>query len=209
MITQKQYKVLDDAFEHFNKNLFEGKLPDVLITLHRHHRYEGYHWFEKFEAREGVKNKVSEIALNPDIFSDKSDKDILDVLVHEMCHQWQFYFGTPSRKGYHNWEWASKMIEIGLQPSSTGEPGGKQTGQSMSDYIINGGKFDIVAGAFLLKNKIEWNSIRETVKEKKKRNKTREKFCCPQCHQQAWAKKTAKLACGNCMKEMVIELKEE
>lgn len=126
-----------------------------------------------------------------------------------MCHQWQFYFGTPSRKGYHNWEWATKMIEIGLQPSSTGEPGGRQTGQSMSDYIISGGKFDIVAGAFILKNKLEWNSIRETAKEKKTRTKTREKFTCPDCHQACWGKKTANLMCGICEKHMIIEEGEQ
>jgi len=38
MITQKQYKTLDDAFKYFNDKLFEGKLPDILITLQRKSR---------------------------------------------------------------------------------------------------------------------------------------------------------------------------
>ena len=33
------------------------------------------------------------------------------------------------------------MKEIGLQPSSTGEPGGKETGQTVSHYIIPGGRY--------------------------------------------------------------------
>ena len=37
-------------------------------------------------------------------------------------------------------QWAAKMREIGLQPSSTGEEGGKETGQSMSHYIIPDGR---------------------------------------------------------------------
>ena len=42
-------------------------------------------------------------------------------------------------------------------------------------------------------------------KEVKERKKTREKFTCPTCHQSAWAKKTAKLACGNSVQPMIIE----
>jgi len=33
-------------------------------------------------------------------------------------------------------EWAAKMKEISLQPSKAGQPGGKQTGQSVTHYII-------------------------------------------------------------------------
>jgi len=33
------------------------------------------------------------------------------------------------------------MESIGLMPSDTGEPGGKRTGQRMSDYPIEGGAF--------------------------------------------------------------------
>jgi hypothetical protein len=31
------------------------------------------------------------------------------------------------------------MKEIGLHPSATGEPGGKETGKHMSHYIVSGG----------------------------------------------------------------------
>ncbi|GGY19461.1 hypothetical protein GCM10011289_23780 [Paludibacterium paludis] len=33
------------------------------------------------------------------------------------------------------------MEEVGLVPSSTGQPGGKKTGQKMADYPASGGKF--------------------------------------------------------------------
>ena len=58
-----------------------------------------------------------------------------------MAHQWQRHHGKPSRTGYHNKEWAAKMIEVGLVPSSTGEIGGKQVGQHMTHYIADGGAF--------------------------------------------------------------------
>jgi hypothetical protein len=39
------------------------------------------------------------------------------------------------------------MEEVGLIPSSTGAPGGKRTGQSMSHYIDPDGKFWVRTGA--------------------------------------------------------------
>jgi len=36
------------------------------------------------------------------------------------------------------------MIQVGLMPSDTGEAGGKRTGQSITHYIIPGGKFEQV-----------------------------------------------------------------
>lgn len=204
MITDTTYHRFDEAIKYFNDKLFEGKLPDILLTLNRKSRTYGYHHFEKFQGRED-KKRVSEISLNPDGFEGRSDEEILSTLVHELTHHWQWSFGEPSRPGYHDREWASKMDEIGLCPTSTGEIGGRRTGQRMTHVILEGGKFEIACKAFLLKGSALYlNSVVEP-KIEKERNKTREKFCCPQCHQQAWAKKTAKLACGNCMKLMVIE----
>ena len=101
------------------------------------------------------------------------------------------------------------MKEIGLYPSSTGSVGGKETGQSMGDYIIAGGQFEKVAGAFLLSgNKIIVSTSPEVKKDRKK-NKTREKFTCPSCFQAAWAKKTAKIMCGDCEEHMIIEKEED
>lgn len=204
MITSKQYHTLDDALEYLNKKLFDGKLPDAFITFQRKPRMAGYHHFERLSNREDG-GKVTEIALNPDVFSDQTDREILSILAHEMCHLWQHVFGEPSRGGYHNREWAEKMKEIGLQPSSTGAPGGKEFGQSMDHYIIDGGKFEIVCGAFLLKgNAILLNSVPLPKKERKK-SKTREKYVCPKCMTNIWGKKGLNIACGECLVKFVIE----
>ena len=69
--------------------------------------------------------------------------------------------------------------EIGLQPSTTGAPGGKETGQSVTHYIVDGGPY---ARAYAkLKGRgfqLHWQSAPEG-KETKKASKT--KFSCPQC----------------------------
>jgi predicted SprT family Zn-dependent metalloprotease len=82
---------------------------------------------------------VDEIAMNPVYFSIRTIKATLSTLVHEMVHQWQFHFGEPGRRGYHNKQWAARMERVGLMPSDTGEPGGRKVGQSMTHYIIAGG----------------------------------------------------------------------
>ena len=109
-----------------------------------------------------------------------------------------------SRQGYHNREWATHMVAIGLMPSDTGAPGGKQTGQQMSHYIIKGGPFDRSAETLLAQGfRLNWQSADftgQTGKTAKERSKT--KFTCPSCGQNAWAKPDAALICGACEESM-------
>ena len=94
-----------------------------------------------FIDREG-NQKRDEICLNPRHFlANTGDLELLQTLVHEQVHQWQFQFGKPSLRTYHNREWAEKMLSIGLIPSDTGRPGGKMTGQKMADYPAEDGEF--------------------------------------------------------------------
>ena len=193
----------DDAYEWFNQRLFKGRLPPCLITLQRKARSYGYFANDRFGHRREAGAFTHELALNPDAFGDRSDKDILSTLVHEMVHCLQ-HCGTPSRQGYHNKEWAREMIAIGLMPSDTGAPGGKQTGQQMSHYIIEGGPFDLAADALLAQGFcLNWQSADpagQAQKTAKERSKT--KFTCPSCGQNAWAKPDPALICGACEEPM-------
>lgn len=138
--TAQAYAELQHCFDHYNDRLFNGELPPCLITMQREKRTYGYFSQERFVHR-GTKVKTDEIAINPSYFGVIPLLEILQTMVHEMAHQWQYHFGTPSRRAYHNKEWADKMEAIGLMPSSTGQPGGKRTGEKMADYAINGGLF--------------------------------------------------------------------
>jgi predicted SprT family Zn-dependent metalloprotease len=200
-ITEREYSTMQRAYEYFNAELFEDSLPHVLITYQRHAKAEGYFSFERFTAR-GEGGKAHELAMNPDVFSVREDRAILDTLVHEMAHVWQFEHGKPSRSGYHNKEWAKKMREIGLQPSDTGKIGGKETGQRMSDYIIPGGRFD-VAFQKLAKSgfKLSWQSHPAGRKERKAKAASKTKYTCPDCDRNAWAKPGSLLICGECFAE--------
>jgi hypothetical protein len=133
------YGAIQFAYSYFNKALFDNALPKGIVTFHRQRKVMGYASFQRWKGPDG--NRVDEIAINPEYFEDYPLIEIFQTLCHEMTHLWQSHFGCPSRRGYHNKEWARKMKEIGLMPSSTGLPGGDQTGEHMLDYVILDGPF--------------------------------------------------------------------
>jgi predicted SprT family Zn-dependent metalloprotease len=137
-----EYTGFQTAFDFFNRELFNSALPDVLITYQRHAHSRGYFSADRFAGRTGEFTN-HELALNPDHFVDRTDEQVVSTLCHEMCHLWQQECGEPSARGYHNKEFAATMKSIGLQPSSTGAPGGKETGQQITHYIIPGGDFQL------------------------------------------------------------------
>jgi predicted SprT family Zn-dependent metalloprotease len=203
-ITGEEYTGFEGAYLWFNQKLFEGMLPPCLITLQRKAKSYGYFANDRFEHRLKARISTDELALNPDTFGGRSDREILSTLVHEMCHCWQRHFGTPSRTGYHNKEWAVKMVEVGLMPSHTGAPAGKKTGQKMSHYIIAGGPFDQAVKELRTKRfRLNWQSLVPERQTSKSRSKT--KFTCPACRQNAWAKPESALICGHCEELMEAE----
>jgi predicted SprT family Zn-dependent metalloprotease len=198
-ITQAQYQAFQQSYDFFNAELFGGTLPNVLVTLQRQAKAYGYFSPERFIGR-ASEEVTHELALNPDHFG-RTDEEILSTLAHEMCHAWQRTHGTQPRKSYHDKEWAAKMKEIGLQPSSTGAPGGKETGQHVTHYVIAGGVFAVAfaklqAGGFTLR----WQS-RGDETERKKKAASKTKYTCLECEQNAWATPGAKLICGVCHEE--------
>lgn len=119
-------------------------------------------------------------------------------------------------RGYHDRAWAEVMRRIGLVPSDTDLPRGKQTGPSVSHFIADGGPFDVACRELLLTGfKISWRdcvrkadaadgdsaprrgSDREGSKSASRSN-TRTKFSCPACSLNAWARPSAQLACLAC-----------
>lgn len=141
--TEDSYRELIEAYDFFNRELFDNQLPGAIITVTRRRHTAGYYSFGRFGVRDPRKSKsrYDEIALNPTHFGTRPIEYVLSTLAHEMVHQWQYHFGVRPRAGYHDTKWGDKMIEIGLMPSSTGRPGGRKTGDVMSDYPIEGGRF--------------------------------------------------------------------
>lgn len=137
--TDQIYTALLEAYEHFNNDLFDGTLPSVLIVLQRQAKTMGYVSPERWENSHG--EKTHELAVNPEYFLGYPLMEVLQTLAHESVHILQHIAGTPGRRGYHNQEWADMMEAIGLIPTDTGRPGGKRTGEKVTDYAVIGGRF--------------------------------------------------------------------
>jgi predicted SprT family Zn-dependent metalloprotease len=204
--TKTEYQGFQQAYDFFNRELFDRSLPQVLVTLQRHANTRGYFSPERFNGRID-ETAVHELALNPDTFTGRTDEMILSTLAHEMAHVWQQTYGDPPRQGYHDRQWAEKMREIGLQPSHTGEEGGKETGQTMSHYILPGDRYANTYAKLAARGfQLHWQSVPVSQQARgKKASKT--KYTCPDCGQNAWAKPGAQLLCGSCYTEDTGEIR--
>lgn len=155
--TNELYAPLVKAYDHFNSVLFSDELPPVILTLQRKKNVMGFFAAKRWGNARG--ELCSEISINPAYFAACRMIEIFQTLVHEMVHAWQFHYGQPSDGHYHNKEWAQKMMNIGLMPSDTGEPGGAIVGRNMSDFIMKQGAFMDAAGTLLTDKTYNLNRV--------------------------------------------------
>ncbi len=222
--TIEQFNAMQNAYSYFNKVLFAGELPGVILNLSRKSKACGFvapfRW-RKADAEPGSKGEIHELSINPEILC-MDAIEVYSTLVHEQCHIWQHEYGEPTRSGYHNKEWASKMQSVGLVPSTTGKPGGAVTGQNMSDYPQEGGRFLQALEQLPQRYKLPFVSIEgdylrnvrnghpaadgeaapevaDIQQEKLKRNKV--KYTCPSCQANVWGKPLLKIMCGECIRD--------
>jgi hypothetical protein len=203
--TNAQFAAYRAMWLYFNTALFNGALPPVILNFSRHANSLGF--FAPLRWERG-KQTTHEISLNPSYLKRRSARDVASTLVHEMAHAWQFTEGKPGRRGYHNEEWAQKMDELGLPPSSTGAPGGARVGYRMTHYILQGGAFDRAFDAMPREYLLPWTCWEFEGSGKGKTKKPRAsklKYTCPGCAANAWGKPGLSLRCGECEEAMVCE----
>jgi predicted SprT family Zn-dependent metalloprotease len=200
------------AYDFFNKELFDGKLPPCFVSFQRKgSRVFGYFSPDRLGSAAG--KRADEIALNPRHFKNRTPVEVMSTLVHEMVHQWQHHFGRQrSRRAYHNKEWAGEMLRLGLHPSHTGEPGGRMTGQQMTHYVMTGGRFEIAATKLQsMVPALTWfdlhaaellpKGITETdlvAEQPMRRSGRRTVYRCPRCRKRAESDSTFFAICGHC-----------
>lgn len=189
--TESQFVALQAAYDYFNRELFSNELPPALIVIYRKKGVSGYFWQEQFTHIE-TKQTLDEIGLTPETL-DRGDAAVLSTLVHEMVHLWQFHNGKPSRSGYHNKEWAEKMVDVGLEPRSV--PGDKPTGQRCTHIVMVDGDFKAACDRYLTDRKvINWFGHAQPTKEVKKNKIAYE--C--DCSFKVWGKPGLAIICEAC-----------
>lgn len=156
--TREEYAAFELAYRHFSRALFDDRLTPCLIVLDSS-KPRSLGWYSPRRYIGSVGGEASAIALNPSAFATTSVMAVLSTLVHEMAHHFQALHGKPGRGRYHNSEFARIMEDVGLQCSATGKPYGPTTGDSMSHYAIEGGRFLDAAQALLSESRftIPWH----------------------------------------------------
>lgn len=180
--TLEQFAAYQKAWTYFNDTLFGGQLQPCLLNFSRHRGSRGFFTANRWRKGEEM---IHEISLNPDLLRRPPDQS-LSTLVHEMAHQWEQDFGTPPRKCYHTQAWADKMQEIGLIPSDTGEPGGKRTGQSVSHYIDQDGRFMAAFKQMPQDCLLPWASGTDMDPTPKPKAPRKVRLTCPECEMHVW-----------------------
>ena len=213
------YYNLSMVFDLMNKEFFENKLTDVIITVVRKNQSKGYYYEKSFI--EGNKQIIPEIALNPDLFQ-FDEKIVLSTLLHEMCHHYQALYGTTSKNNYHNKEFSEIMKNVGLQTYDLKT--NKSVGYAVTHNIIPDGKYDTFYNSLKEKgNIIDFKSYHQTLAlnggspedeeeieklKKKARQKKKIKYTC-KCGCNVWGKPGLNIKCESCESEYIEEIQEE
>lgn len=200
--TELQYHNFQLLFDYFNTNLFEGRLPVCFLIFSRRQAQIGGHFSHSRWSNKGGQT-LHEININPVWMANVDDETLCSVIVHEMCHLEQSEVQGPPTSGYHNKEWGDLMKRVGLMPSDTGAPGGKQVGFRMSHYIIKGGKFEEAMKSLPPNILLPFRSFENVKdKDKNKRKKLKVAYECPSCHTKVWGKPNLNPICSKCFKLM-------
>lgn len=182
--TTEQFLNYQKAYDYFNEYLFGGELKPCLLNFSRKNKVYGFFARERWFNEEN-NEYTHEISLNPDILDRPLDHTFA-TLVHEMCHQWHYDYGEkPSKIGYHNKEWANKMLEVGLIPD---DGTGKMTGYRVSHRIDENGMFKRAFENMPNDIKLVWKSSSPFTNTQKKKEKNKVKYTCPYCDLSVWGK---------------------
>ncbi len=214
--TNAQFAAYRAMWSYFNTVLFGGALGHVILNFSRRARSLGFFAPERWTDG---KQTTHEISLNPTHLTAESAKDSASTLVHEMAHLHRHEQPNPPRGGYHDTEWADKMVSIGLMPSATGAPGGARTGYKMSHYVIAGGAFELAFDAMPVECQLPWTcgidedalegkkgkQAKEKAKQKAKEaaRKVKLKYTCPKCALKVWGRAELNLRCDDCDEQLL------
>jgi predicted SprT family Zn-dependent metalloprotease len=200
--TKAQFAAFEQQFTYFNDALFGGQLPSCILNFSRQANTLGFFAPERWQHEE--KGEVRhEISLNPSHLASLHPGELASIIVHEMCHLWQWEFGQKkSRRGYHNEEWADKMEEVGLVPTSTGKAGGSRVGQHVRHYVdLKGRRFFNAFVKMPTEYILPWSCDEPEGRTRRgpqpaSRNKV--KYTCLACGANVWGKPNMHVICGDC-----------
>lgn len=192
-------------FAILNENKFDSALPEPVITIYKTKgRTLGHFtvdrvWVDKNDA-DNEETSYYEINIDPRWFSDRTSAEVVETLLHEMCHYRNKIAGINDCNGSnHNKKFKALAESVGLIVEKGGSVGYGYTSLSdgLKKYIEEEVKPDDKAFEYFRTGKAD--------KEKKPKIKKMFKYICPDCGQIAKGKEDISIVCGNCAVDMEIE----
>jgi hypothetical protein len=186
------------GFSFFNPRLFDGEVPYPLFT-YTHLKCAVQFRPDFFVDKDG--RRAHGLAFNAKLLKTMTDEEKLSVLVHGMALMKRHMTEPRWTVGYCDAVLARILIDVGLVPTTRGSS--KTDG--LGHKIDLDGPFavacrELLATGFTIKyiahDGLTNISLAE-VERRKQKNGSKTKFTCPSCHQNAWAKITARLKCGS------------
>lgn len=202
---------LDELYRIFailNEEKFNGDLPEPVITIQKTkgnalgHFTVDRTWRDKNDM-ESDENAYHEINIDPRWFDSRTASEVVETLLHEMCHYYNKLSDIKDCNGnVHNKKFKKLAEEVGLIVEKGQSVGWGYT--SLSDelkvYVEETIKPDEKAFEYF-----RAGTIKESTTKPKK--KTMFKYICPDCGQVAKGKKDIVIKCGVC--DIVMEMEDD
>ena len=195
--TQATMDLCQSVYDHFNQRLHGGLLHGAQFSFQPLRKS-----LSKFKAAQIIDDQDQihdQIILCSNQQMSADPLKVLAAIDDAMISQSQYMNGKTGRDNYRNRERAEMAKEIGLYPSSTGEEGGKEIGDCISYYIIEGSPLqqaaqELLAGGF----KMAWEEVKPKSKDTQSKSGKRVKYICPhsECGTNALSKHDAYIKCG-------------
>ena len=199
--------ILDELYRIFfilNRDKFNDSLPEPVITIQKTkgnilgHFTVDKTWVDKNDI-DNEESSYYEINIDPRWFRDRSSIEVVETLLHEMCHYRNKIADIKDCNGNnHNKKFKSLAESVGLVVTKGSGVGYGYTSLSdeLKEYIEKEIKPNDKA--------FEYFRIAKA-KDSKPKTKSMFKYTCPECGQIAKGKRDIEIKCGICDIEMEIE----
>lgn len=187
--TIEQFSAYNEAFDHFNKRLFGGRLEPAMLSIARKGRTKGYFTPRKWRNKAG--EQVHEIAISPDLIAEGLDATMAQVVAlmgrqlrwQEAVEAGDERAAATAARGYADARQCEIWLGLGLLPS--GKDGGRtRGGWNLDVQVVLEGEADMAIEAVPKKAMLPWEAVAEGQAEggdEPRRKTGRLKYTCPIC----------------------------
>lgn len=187
--TIEQFSAYNEAFDYFNKRLFESRLEPAMLSIGHKGRSKGYFTPRKWRNKSG--EQVHEIAISPDLIAEGLDATMAQVVAlmgrqlrwQEAIEAGDEKAAATAARGYADARQCGIWLELGLLPR--GKDGGRtRGGWNLDVVVVLEGDADMAIEAVPKKAMLPWEAVAEGQAEggdEPRRKTGRLKYTCPIC----------------------------